>query len=99
MDQIAKYSCKNKEHNDKFKDVFGCKNACIACQLEETGYQLSLVKETIWERLGQHKNNLELWQNGFLGPTEPDSEEREIIKRELKAAITELEYLKKACSL
>lgn len=61
---------------------------------------LQLVKETIHERLEQHKWNLELWQNGcWLNPTEPDPEEREIIKSELKAAILELEYLKKACNL
>src|ERR1700681_515302 len=44
------------------------------------------------EKLAQHKDNLALWENGFLAPTEPDEQERECTIRELKAAISTLEW-------
>ncbi len=44
----------------------------------------------ILERLAQHTDNLELWQSGYLNPTEPDPQERECVIRELKACIAEL---------
>ena len=47
----------------------------------------------ITEKLEQHKDNLRLWKNGYLAPTEPDANEREAIMRELKAAIVTLEWV------
>lgn len=45
------------------------------------------------QRLRQHKENLRLWNEGVLTPTEPDEVERERVKSNLKAAINELEYI------
>ena len=45
------------------------------------------------ERVTQHVDNLRLWRTGFLTPTEPDEQERECVKRELKAALYELRTL------
>ena len=47
-------------------------------------------KEFILERLAQHEENLKLWLNGTLTPTEPSEEERVAVMRELKAVIYEL---------
>lgn len=55
------------------------------------------VRLRICERLNQHVDNLELWENGALTPTEPDPQERECVIRELKAAIAELDFLAKMC--
>lgn len=46
------------------------------------------------ERVAQHQENLRLWENGFLTPTEPDPDERRRIKAELHACISELERLR-----
>ena len=51
------------------------------------------VASVIAERLKQHRDNLHLWQSGFLAPTEPDEDERAAVMRELRAAIFELEHL------
>jgi hypothetical protein len=47
------------------------------------------------ERLAQHRGNLALWKepDGALVPTEPDPEEREKIRVELRAVIAELERI------
>lgn len=52
------------------------------------------IQGYIDERIKQHTDNLQLWENGFLAPTEPDESERNAVKRELKAAISELEKIK-----
>ena len=57
------------------------------------------VRIRIAERLQQHYDNLRLWENGFLTPTEPDPEERAAVVRELKAAIAELEPLARMCCI
>lgn len=49
-------------------------------------------EQELRERLESHKEDLEQWDSGFLSPTEPDSDEREKIKRELKAVIYILEW-------
>ncbi len=46
-------------------------------------------------RLKQHTDNLELWKNGTLTPTEPDEQRREITIEGLNACIFELNELKK----
>lgn len=53
------------------------------------------LRRTISERLFQHRENLKLWQGGYLNFTEPDELEREAVKRELKAAIAELENMER----
>ncbi len=57
------------------------------------------VRLRIAERLAQHTDNLELWESGYLKPTEPDPHERECVIRELKAAIAELTALASMCGL
>jgi hypothetical protein len=47
----------------------------------------------IRERIAQHETNLQLWESGYLTPTEPDPQEREIVQRELRAAIAELKWV------
>ena len=47
----------------------------------------------IREQLGYHETSLEQWQSGYLTPTEPDSEERTAVMRELKAAIFTLKWV------
>jgi hypothetical protein len=51
----------------------------------------------ISERLKQHEDNLAMWRepDGFLCPTEPDSEEREKVRLQLKAAIHELQLVQR----
>lgn len=46
-------------------------------------------------RLKQHRENLEMWENGFLAPTEPDPDERAAVKERLRVAIHELEEIEK----
>jgi len=53
------------------------------------------VERLVSERLHQHRENLALWESGYLDPTEPYEEERHAIKRELKAAIKALEEIEK----
>jgi hypothetical protein len=49
-------------------------------------------------RLEQHRENLGLWESGFLAPTEPDPDERRRVMDHLRVAIHELEeVLKEAC--
>lgn len=50
------------------------------------------VRKFIQERLKQHADNLAMWQepDGFLIPTEPDPEEREMVRQRLNAAIFEI---------
>jgi hypothetical protein len=57
------------------------------------------VRIRIGERLNQHLDNLALWENGTLTPTEPDPHERECVIRELKAAIAELDALARMCGM
>lgn len=57
------------------------------------------VRCHIGERLQQHYDNLRLWENGYLAPTEPDEDERRTVVRELKAAIAELEPLARMCGM
>lgn len=47
----------------------------------------------IRERIQQHRDNLALWESGYLAPTEPDEEERTAVMRELRAAIAELSWV------
>jgi hypothetical protein len=63
-----------------------------------TDGRLNNLLAWVKERLAQHRENLRLWENGFLTPTEPDPQERGCVVRELKAAIAELEALKESCS-
>lgn len=55
---------------------------------------MEIIKRHVEERLKQHRYNLALWNNGTLTPTEPDPGERAAVKRELNAAINELELLR-----
>lgn len=48
------------------------------------------LSQLLLERVDQHKENLRLWQNGFLNPTEPDADERQCVMRELKACLFEI---------
>lgn len=57
------------------------------------------VRMRIGERLLQHMDNLALWEDGTLTPTEPDEHERECVVRELKAAIAELKPLAVMCGM
>jgi len=45
------------------------------------------------EKLEQHRENLRLWRNGYLAPTEPDPDEREAVMRELRTAISTIEWV------
>lgn len=45
------------------------------------------------DKLFWHRENLRLWNNGWLTPTEPDEEEQRITIAELKAAIATLEWV------
>lgn len=50
------------------------------------------------ERIGQHNDNLKLWESGYLNATEPEQEEREITVCQLRAARDELiELLGRFC--
>jgi hypothetical protein len=49
------------------------------------------LETVIRERLSQHRENLWLWQTGYLTPTEPDPEERQAVIDRLKVAIEVLE--------
>ena len=55
--------------------------------IEANGMLLRLVLKTIQERISQHEDNLRLWENGHLTPTEPDYEERIMVMERLKASI------------
>ena len=56
-------------------------------------FVVSDLNRHIKERLTMHRDNLRLWQNGVLTPTEPDEEERTAVMRGLMGAINELEVL------
>lgn len=64
---------------------------------KEQGRKITKTQLELWigQRRQQHMENLELWNNGTLIPTEPDEMECEAVKRELKAAIYELEEFAK----
>jgi hypothetical protein len=49
------------------------------------------LERVIRERLAQHRENLGLWESGYLAPTEPDPEERQATMGRLKVAIEVLE--------
>ena len=51
------------------------------------------LSEYLCERVKQHADNLRLWKNGFLIPTEPDEQERDRAKMELEIALCELRTL------
>ena len=53
------------------------------------------IRRYVEERLDQHRENLRLWESGYLDPTEPEEEERTATKLQLKACIYELELLQK----
>jgi hypothetical protein len=53
----------------------------------------ALPIKQIRERLAQHQENLRLWQDGTLSPTEPDEEERSLTMERLRVAIHELEWV------
>jgi hypothetical protein len=57
------------------------------------------VRVRIGERLQQHLDNLDLWNQGILNASEPDEHERECVVRELKAAIAELKPLAQMCGM
>lgn len=54
---------------------------------------MSDVYGDIHEKLQQHKDNLDLWEMGWLTPTEPDEVERRVTMAELRAAIKTLEWV------
>jgi hypothetical protein len=54
---------------------------------------MTLLERMIRARMEQHRENLRLWESGYLTPTEPDPEERWLIKERLRACIQELGYL------
>lgn len=66
---------------DKFYDNI---KSFIRCLLQS--HEKQIIGE-LEERLKQHQDNLKLWENGLLTPTEPDEEERNCVMRELKASI------------
>lgn len=53
----------------------------------------------IQERIEQHERDLDAWKESGAGnllslvPTEPDHDERELVRRELKAAIRVLKWM------
>lgn len=55
----------------------------------------SCYAEAINFRLEQHRENLGLWESGFLAPTEPDPDERRRVMDHLRVAISELEEVLK----
>ncbi len=63
----------------------------IATLIQESNDGLNKLLD---ERIKQHTDNLELWNNGTLTPTEPSWEERDCVKRELRACIDELNIIK-----
>lgn len=52
------------------------------------------IAQYLSEKIAQHTDNLHLWENGYLTPTEPDEQERECVMRELKAVISELTFIR-----
>ena len=62
---------------------------------EELARILVSVNGHVVRRIAQHTANLDLWESGYLSPTEPDPSERESVMRELKAAINELEAIRR----
>jgi hypothetical protein len=53
------------------------------------------LERVIRERLAQHRENLGLWESGYLAPTEPDPEERQATMGRLRVAIEVLETVLK----
>lgn len=64
------------------------------------GVQVSLsglrTEGEIREWLEHSRENLRLWKNGWLEPTEPDPEERRLTVARLEAAIEALEWVLRA---
>jgi sugar phosphate isomerase/epimerase len=67
---------------------------------DDTGEELAIkldrltrLEGSIRERLEQHKDNLALWESGYLNPTEPDPDERRATMERLRVAIEVLESL------
>jgi len=58
-------------------------------------YRLFAIDRHVDMMIKQHRDNIELWDTGFLLPTEPEEDERRITMAELKAAIDTLEQIKK----
>lgn len=56
---------------------------------------LDEIERLVRERLKQHRENLADWKepDGLLVPTEPDPDERRLVRERLKAAIFELATL------
>lgn len=52
---------------------------------------MNTLELTVRNRIEQHKDNLDLWNNGTLALTEPDLEERIKIKRALSVSGLTLE--------
>lgn len=65
--------------------------AGITDDYPEEAVQIASIRRHLTERLNQHRDNLKLWESGFLTPTEPDEGERDAVMRELRAAIAECE--------
>lgn len=51
------------------------------------------LERYLLQRVQQHSENLQLWQSGYLDPTEPDGQERVCVMRELKACLFEIRTL------
>jgi len=60
-------------------------------------YLLKIIADHVRDRINQHRVNLASWmeEGGCLIYTEPDQDERECVRRELKAALRELDQLNK----
>lgn len=66
--------------------------ALIHQENQEYGKRLvEKIQDDIMERHNQHAENLELWNNGTLTPTEPDKAEREKVVYGLSVAMYELQ--------
>lgn len=61
--------------------------------MNEAEYIKFVLRRHVRERQEQHRENLRLWKEGTLTPTEPDPEERIAVVRELKASLAELAIL------
>lgn len=65
----------------------------ILSENERLRGKLESLRETATERLKMHRDNLSLWQTGYLTPTEPDPQERRETMERLKAAAHEDEQI------
>jgi hypothetical protein len=71
------------------------------CGMSDMPLPRAYVLKVINERLGWHRDNLAGWRegDGYLVPSEPDLEERRLIRAHLRVAMDVLEELKKALGL